>query len=100
MTRWLGDPLAPPPETRDPAQVKLFFADLGRPDAVVGLARAQAAEHRRRLDLYRTLQAEIDPADSLRAVSRERIPQLGIKHERAYVEFWEELAAHPNGARK
>ncbi|MFB7723918.1 PadR family transcriptional regulator [Nocardia sp. NPDC056100] len=98
LSRWLGDPVAAPPETRDPAQVKLFFADLGQPEDVVALANKQAAEHRRWLELYRKLHAEIDPADSERAVSRGRILQLGIKHERAYVDFWEDLAAHPDDA--
>ncbi|MET9487294.1 PadR family transcriptional regulator [Nocardia sp. NPDC006630] len=97
LTRWLADPSAPPPETRDPAQVKLFFADLGGPGDVVALAHKQAAEHRRWLDLYRKLQAEIDPEDSERAVSRARILRLGIGHEQAYVDFWEDLAAHPDG---
>lgn len=97
LTRWLADPNSPPPETRDPAQLKLFFADLGAQGDVVGLARAQAAEHRRWLDLYRKLRAEIDPGDTVGAVSRARILQLGIGHEQAYVEFWEELAAHPDG---
>ncbi|MFF2549875.1 PadR family transcriptional regulator [Nocardia sp. NPDC058058] len=96
LSRWLGDPVAPPPETRDPAQVKLFFADLGHSEDVVALAHRQVAEHRRWLELYRKLHAEIDPGDSERAVSRGRILRLGIKHEQAYVDFWAELAAHPD----
>lgn len=94
LRRWLADPQAPPAETRDPAQLKLFFADLGADGDVVGLAKSQAAEHRRLLELYRSLHAQIDPADEVRAVSRARILSLGIAHEQAYVEFWEGLAGH------
>ncbi|MEV6099697.1 PadR family transcriptional regulator [Nocardia sp. NPDC051981] len=96
LTRWLGDPTSPPPETRDPAQLKLFFADLGEPGDVVALARNQAAEHRGWLELYRTLYSEIDPDDSERATSRARVLRLGIMHEQAYVDYWEELAANPD----
>ncbi|MEV6772261.1 PadR family transcriptional regulator [Nocardia sp. NPDC051030] len=95
LTHWLADPSSPPPETRDPAQLKLFFADLGDPKDVVALARTQATEHRRWLDLYRKLHAEIDPTDPTQATSRARILSLGIKHEQAYVDYWEDLAANP-----
>ncbi|TLF73280.1 PadR family transcriptional regulator [Nocardia cyriacigeorgica] len=95
---WLADPSGPPAETRDPAQLKLFFVDLGEPDDVVGLARHQAAEHRRWLDHYRELYDGIDRSGAdVRAVARARILQLGIGHEQAYVQFWEELAADPEG---
>lgn len=96
LRAWLADPQCAPPETRDPAQVKLFFADLGAPEDVVALARRQAAEHRRWLDRYRAMHAEIDPADTVRAQSRSRILELGIGHEQAYVDFWTELADHPD----
>ncbi|MEU6562366.1 PadR family transcriptional regulator [Nocardia nova] len=96
LRAWLSDPRCPAPETRDPAQVKLFFADLGDPQDVVALAHRQAAEHRRWLDRYRTLHAEIDPHDSVRAQSRSRILELGIAHEQAQADFWTALAAHPD----
>ncbi|MBB5917163.1 DNA-binding PadR family transcriptional regulator [Nocardia transvalensis] len=95
LRRWLSDPQSPPPETRDPAQLKLFFADLGEPGDVVALAHSQAREHRHWLELYRTLHGEIDPDDSARAESRSRILELGIEHELAYVRFWEDLARNP-----
>ncbi|MBF6176339.1 PadR family transcriptional regulator [Nocardia blacklockiae] len=98
LRRWLAEPRTPPPETRDPAQLKLFFADLGEPGDVVALARGQAAEHRRLLELYRGLQAEIDPDDSVRAESRSRILELAVRHEQAYVDFWTDLARDPRRA--
>ncbi|MFE3446131.1 PadR family transcriptional regulator [Nocardia sp. NPDC059180] len=99
LQEWLADPGSPPAETRDPAQLKLFFVDLGDPGDVVALARNQAAEHRRWLDRYRELYDGIDRSGGdVRAVSRARILQLGIGHEQAYVDFWEELAADPEGS--
>lgn len=95
LRHWLSDPVCPPAETRDPAQLKLFFADLGDSGDVVALANAQAAEHRRWLEEYRGLHAAIDPNDSVRAESRARILELGILHEQAYVDFWEGLARRP-----
>jgi DNA-binding PadR family transcriptional regulator len=97
LERWLADPDVPQPETRDPAQVKLFFADLGSPGDVITLARAQAARHRRWLDLYRSLRADLDPSsDDVRLVSRARLLKLGLLHEQAYVDFWEALADQPD----
>ncbi|GAA2168108.1 PadR family transcriptional regulator [Actinomadura napierensis] len=95
LRRWLADPGGPRIETRDPAQLKLFFADLGDPDDVVALAREQAALHRRWLETYRERRARLDPSDEARLTSRARILKLGILHERAYVDFWEHLAEHP-----
>ncbi|NKY86627.1 PadR family transcriptional regulator [Nocardia veterana] len=99
LRAWLADPHCPPPETRDPAQVKLFFADLGEPQDVVALARQQAAEHRHWLDRYRALRDDIDPDDTVRSQSRSRILELGIGHEQAYVDFWSELAERPDRTR-
>jgi len=93
LKQWLADPQSPPAETRDPAQLKLFFADLGDPGDVVALARSQTAEHRRWLEYYQSLETVIDPTDTARAISRARILRLGIMHEQAYVDFWDELAA-------
>jgi DNA-binding PadR family transcriptional regulator len=96
LRRGLADPGGPPMETRDPAQLKLFFADLGDPGDVVALAREQAALHRRWLDDYRARRAALDPSDKARLTSRARILRLGVLHEQAYVDFWEHLADDPD----
>ena len=90
LERWLADPHTPPPETRNPSLLKLTFADLGPPDQVQALAREQAAQHRQWLELYETRRAAIDPSQA-DAVARARLLNVGILHERAYVEFWEDL---------
>jgi DNA-binding PadR family transcriptional regulator len=95
LARWLAEPHADEPETRDPAQLKLYFADLGEPGDVVALARAQAAQHRRWLDRYASMRADLDPSDGTRHLSRSRILKLAVMHEQNYVDFWESLAADP-----
>ncbi|MFJ8623466.1 PadR family transcriptional regulator [Kitasatospora sp. NPDC093550] len=93
---WLADPATPEPETRNPALLKLTFADLGPPDQVARLAAAQAARHRHWRDAYRHQRARLDP-DAPDTPARARLITLGLAHEQAYVAFWETLAADPAG---
>ncbi|PBC66187.1 PadR family transcriptional regulator [Streptomyces sp. TLI_235] len=96
LRSWLADPSTPEPETRNPALLKLTFADLGAPGQVAELAEAQAAQHRRWLGTYREMQAHLDP-HAPDTPARTRLLTLGIAHEQSYVTFWESLAADPNG---
>ncbi|HKS46903.1 MAG TPA: PadR family transcriptional regulator [Amycolatopsis sp.] len=93
LDRWLADPTSGPPETRNPALLKLTFVDLGPSERATALARQQAAQHREWLELYRNQLAENDPARP-DALARARLLDVGIRHERAYVDFWEELAGN------
>ncbi|MFI8457024.1 PadR family transcriptional regulator [Kitasatospora sp. NPDC085464] len=93
---WLADPATPEPETRNPALLKLTFADLGAPGQVAELAAAQAAQHRRSRDTYQELRDRLDP-DAPDTPARTRLITLGIAHEQSYVTFWETLAADPDG---
>ncbi|MGW8378922.1 PadR family transcriptional regulator [Streptomyces sp. ODS28] len=88
---WIADPTTPPAETRDPAQLKLFFADLLDPAATTGLAAAQAARHQELLGTYRKRLAELDPEDPA-SRARARLLTLGMRHEEAHAEFWHALA--------
>jgi DNA-binding PadR family transcriptional regulator len=90
LGRWLADPDGPEAETRDPAQLKLAFTDLGDPAARGALARVQAANHRKLLSDYEHLQADLDPADAATA-SRSIMLRYGILHEEAHARFWESL---------
>jgi DNA-binding PadR family transcriptional regulator len=92
---WLSAAEVPQAETRDPAQLRLAFADLGDPADLVRLARAQESRHRELLDLYRTRRAALDPTDAATR-SRSRLLALGILHEQAQVTFWAALAANPD----
>jgi PadR family transcriptional regulator AphA len=75
------DPL---PELRDPGLLRLFF---GADPAALAAARAEA--HRAKLEEYER-QAARDSGDAPRG------PWLalaaGVRHEREWVRFWEELA--------
>ncbi|MGW9430239.1 PadR family transcriptional regulator [Streptomyces decoyicus] len=95
LERWLGDPDTPEAETRDPAQLKLFFADLGDPSDIVALATQQAERHRTLLAHYASLRAALEPSQDSRQRSRARVLRLGVLHERAHAEFWESMAADP-----
>jgi DNA-binding PadR family transcriptional regulator len=94
LREWLAAPEVPPAETRDPAQLRLAFADLGEPADLVRLARAQADRHRDLLTVYRERRAALSPDDPA-TVSRSRILALGILHEQAQAEFWTAVAADP-----
>lgn len=96
LERWLADPDTPEAETRDPAQLKLFFADLGAAADIVALATRQAERHRGWLAHYESLRAALDPAEDSRQRSRARLLRLGVLHERAHAEFWESVAADPD----
>jgi DNA-binding PadR family transcriptional regulator len=93
---WLADPATPDPETRNPALLKLTFADLGPPGQVAHLAAAQAARHRQWRDSYLGQRARLDPG-APDTPARARLLTLGIAHEQSYVAFWETLAADPDG---
>lgn len=89
LRAWVAAPGVPPADDRDPARVRLAFADLGEADDLVGLARGQAARHEELLDDYRQRRAALGPADECRS----RVLDLGIIHERAHAAFWRTLAA-------
>lgn len=92
LRAWLATPDVPPADDRDPARVRLAFADLGEADELVGLARGQAARHEELLDDYRRRRAALDPGDPT-GECRSRVLDLGIIHERAHAAFWRTLAA-------
>lgn len=87
LRTWLAEPTAQLAEVRDMGMLKLFFSDLGSPDDVAALARAQSAAHRERLRTYETL------ATDLRGLAgnalRQRPLQMGLIFERASVDFWD-----------
>lgn len=96
LNAWLTDPSTPDPETRNPALLKLTFADLGPPGQVAQLAAAQAAKHRQWRDTYLDLRSRLD-ADAPDTLALARLLTLGIAHEKSYVAFWETLADAPEG---
>jgi DNA-binding PadR family transcriptional regulator len=84
LEEWLNEPTSDLAELREPALLKLFFgADPQQ------LAASQVAANRERLAEYEairdTMPAEMPPGP------RQAL-ELGIRVERASIDFWEELA--------
>jgi DNA-binding PadR family transcriptional regulator len=84
LEEWRNQPTGELAELREPALLKLFFgADPKR------LAATQVAANRGRLEEYEAIRdsmpAEVPPGP------RQAL-EMGIRFERAAIEFWEELA--------
>jgi DNA-binding PadR family transcriptional regulator len=90
LAEWLAGGETALGELRAPGLLKLAFADLGRPDDVIGLARGQIAAHRAQLAAYQAVAGL--PADAM-AWSLRRTLELGLGYERLHIDFWERLLA-------
>lgn len=91
LEAWLGQPTAQPTEVRDLGLLKLFFADLARPEDVSGLAEEQERAHRQHLAQYRALASgtalERDVPYSLATL------RMGLLFEEAAIQFWTSIGA-------
>jgi PadR family transcriptional regulator, regulatory protein AphA len=97
LRRWLRDTTPEPPQLRDIGLLKLLFADLVDQQDVVALARAEERAHRERLARFE----EIDRNLAVRpeAAFVRATLQMGLACERAFVDFWREIAMHPPAQR-
>jgi PadR family transcriptional regulator AphA len=84
LDAWRAEPAEGLYELRDPGLVKLFFG--AKP---AELAPTQLEAHRHRLSEYEALMEAggAEMADGMRLAL-----DSGIRHERSFIEFWEELA--------
>lgn len=85
IERWLATPTPELAQFRDLGLLKLAFGSLVDPAAIAALARDQAAAHADRLRIYEGY-ARIPMERHLRATL-----ELGLRYERAALEFWEGL---------
>ena len=84
LEQWRDEPTGELAELREPALLKLFFgADMKR------LAATQVTANRERLAEYETIRDSM-PGD-VPPGPRQAL-EMGIRVERAAIEFWEELA--------
>ncbi len=91
LARWLADEHTSETQIRDPALLKLAFADLADDCNLGSLAAGQAAVHERWLrDYGQRLQAL--PADDPGTPSRRHLLALARAIEAAYTDFWRRLA--------
>jgi PadR family transcriptional regulator AphA len=93
LREWIRAQDVAPTELRDTGLLKLFFAGVATPEDVAELARAQLADHERRLAEYERILARIADAPE-QAFARATL-RLGLSHERGSVEFWRQVAADP-----
>lgn len=99
LAEWLDRPHDEPTELRDLGLLQLFFSDLASGGARLRLAEQQLAIHRAKLAGYEADQRIERRPDSSRPGERtaahwrgETLP-MGLRYERAAVEFWEGVAA-------
>ncbi len=88
---WLRQPTSEQPQIRDIGLLKLFFSGTLESDTIVALARAQEQSHRERLGVYEEIQREIPEHAGFAHASL----RMGFAVERAFIEFWNDIAAHP-----
>ena len=88
---WLQEPSSEMPEIRDIGLLKLFFGEALSSESVVALARAQEQAHLEKLSTYEELERTIP---EMATFGRAAL-QAGFSFERAFIEFWSEIAAHP-----
>ena len=93
LSNWLARPPEEFFELRDTALIQLFFGRFGTTEQLVSLAESQLEAHRRRLEIY----SEIESTGTARFGRSRRMASLrcGILIEKAYIEFWEDIAANP-----
>jgi DNA-binding PadR family transcriptional regulator len=84
LQAWRDDPASERAELREPSLLKLFFgADARR------LAEVQLPAHRAKLAEYEGIRDGM--ADEIPDGPRQAL-EMGIRHEREFVRFWEDLA--------
>ena len=93
LERWLREPATDPPQLRDLGLLKLFFSNLTSEADVRSLAEAQASAHRKRLAFYEAIEVSIPDQipDPFPFVTL----RMGLMCERAFIAFWDEIAANP-----
>jgi PadR family transcriptional regulator, regulatory protein AphA len=89
LESWLNEPSPGNPELRDLGLLKLFFSELAEEDTFEALVLEQAAVHRNMLARYEWLWQRYGGRPEY---ARRTLPlEVGLRIERALLEFWEGL---------
>jgi DNA-binding PadR family transcriptional regulator len=96
LVEWLSEPVATPTEFRDLGLLKLFFAELAEPEAVLALAHEQATAKRVQLAYYEAMLERYGGRPEL--ASRVLPAELGARVSRAATEFWEDVVERESRA--
>jgi PadR family transcriptional regulator, regulatory protein AphA len=91
---WFSEPESGRSEARDPGLLKLFFADLAGTEEVRRLAESQAKTHRTRARELQTRRRQLSSQAGRHLLAT---LELGVRHAVTFAEFWEQLAAEPDG---
>jgi PadR family transcriptional regulator, regulatory protein AphA len=93
LEAWLASPGSYDVEIRDPALLKLFFGRLAPEPNLVALAHGQIAGHHARKSQYEQL---LERYGAHRELAHQLAPlRIGVAYEQAYIEFWTNVAEHP-----
>jgi DNA-binding PadR family transcriptional regulator len=95
VTEWVRDPVDASMEIRDVASLKLLAAELSTADDVRALAERQVASYRRRLAVLDEVEERFGGRPEI--APRLRSVAMGRSIYRAALEFWEGVAADPEG---
>ena len=92
VREWLREPVGEAFQLRNPAELKLFFAELGEPGNVAELAREQVRLHQDRLAELEAVEERLgDPGST--SLAHRLVPlELGRELERTALRFWRDLA--------
>ena len=95
VARWLDEPADDGIGYRDLGLLKLFFGTLAEPGSIRDLALVQVALRESRMRQWEEKRAflEADEAHRYHLLTLE----LGMRYERAAIDFWRDLAQNPHG---
>ena len=96
LAEWLSEPVATHTEFRDLGLLKLFFAELAEPEAVLALAREQVTAQRAQLAHFEAILERYSGRPEL--ASRVLPAKLGARVSHAAAEFWEDIAERQSQA--
>ena len=94
LRRWFRQPTQPA-GLRDPALLQLFFGALATSAQLHELALRQEQAHESKLQLYESLESELD-SDPERA-HQAQVVRMALLYEELAVDFWSETAARFGG---
>ena len=90
LAEWFSQPVTTPTEIRDLGLLKLFFAELAEPGAILALAHQQADAQRAQVARFEALLERYGDRPEL--ASRVLPAELGAHVARAAAEFWQDIA--------
>jgi DNA-binding PadR family transcriptional regulator len=94
LDAWLASPDPYAVEIRDLALLKLFFGRLATEQDLVALAQEQVAGHEATKAKYEHL---LERYGDRPALAHQLAPlRIGVAYEQAYVDFWRNVAEHPD----